>query len=113
MGLEDELKKEREEIELQRRSLEASCESEKSKLNSSLIHERKANYELRAESASLVAEKKVLAASMGHGTNTLILVSFALLVGGLIAGVGGVLCLKKKKDKDLDEDDDEDDEENI
>ena len=92
----DKLEKEKRELEEKRRTLEASCESEKSNLNDSLYSAREVNENLRAQTASLESKNTLMTTKMGHGTNTLVLVSFGLMVAGLILGLGVMSAIKKK-----------------
>ena len=92
----EKLEKEKKEIEEQRRALEASCESEKTRLNESLVSAREANVALEEQSSSLKAESTMMATKMGHGTDTLVLVSFGLMIAGLVLGLGTMWGISRK-----------------
>jgi len=107
----DKLEKEKKEIENQRRTLEASCESEKSKLNESLASAKEENAAIEAERSSLQSERAEMVTKMGHGTNTLVLASFGLMVAGLVLGLGAMWGIqrKNKNTANIDDEDDDDD----
>merc|ERR1719392_603772 len=96
------------EIEESRKRLEASCESEKSNLNKSLSSANKDNVALQAKIDDMSAKASLKDTQMGHGTNTLVLVSFILMMVGLLCGLC-VMWWMKRKSKDKTSDGEEDD----
>jgi len=104
------LEKEKKEIEENRKQLEASCENEKKKLNNSLTSVSQQNEDLEARMAELNAKSLKNEAEMGHDTNTLVIVSFVLMIVGILAGSGLMWWMKTKK-KAKNDDEELDDEE--
>ena len=93
----EKLEKEKQRIEQQKRALEESCENEKAKLNESLALAQDNKIKLDAESARLQGKISKMDTKMGHGTDTVVLVSFGLMIVGLVLGLGTMWVIKRKQ----------------
>ena len=92
----EKLEKEKRKVEADRAALEASCEGEKSRLMESLATANDTNRKLEEESASLKKEKTSLELNAGHGTDSLVLVSFALMIVGVLVGFMTTKIIQKR-----------------
>jgi len=103
------IEKEKQRIEEQKRALEESCINEKNKLNESLAAAMGENEKLEARASSLNAKMENMGAKSGHDTNTLVLISFGLMIVGLVLGLGAMWYLQNKKKNTTGEDEYDDD----
>lgn len=92
----EKLEREKKEIEENRKRLEASCENEKKMLNNSLISVKKEKEGVEARMAEMDAQSLKNEANNGHDTNTLVIVSFVLMIVGLLAGSGVMWWMKTR-----------------
>ena len=52
---------------------------------------------IEAERDSLQSERAEMATEMGHGTNTLALISFDLMAAGLVLGLGAMWGMQRRR----------------
>jgi len=105
----EKLEREKKEIEENRKRLEASCENEKKMLNNSLISVKKEKEGFEARMAEMDAQSLKNEANNGHDTNTLVIVSFVLMIVGLLVGSGVMWWMKTRNKVNTDDEEVDDD----
>eukprot|EP00092_Neocalanus_flemingeri_P086400 GFUD01108869.1.p1 GENE.GFUD01108869.1~~GFUD01108869.1.p1 ORF type:complete len:411 (-),score=143.45 GFUD01108869.1:78-1310(-) len=109
----EKLEQQKKDIEQQKRALEESCEHEKDELNQSLATAQQNLTQFELQISTLEAKSIKMETKMGHGTNTLVLVSFGLMIVGLILGLCTMWWMKQRQKENkpgvYEDDDDSDD----